>query len=524
MNENSNQKSDRGALAFLHKHHPHVTGIISGLDRVRFQGTLRTFYREQTMHDYLMRSRVLYKDFKSHLCAITQCVRDAASLAAQAARCQVHYLRSSALNKERLAAQILHEHPVREGLFAVLSCVEPCRTWFIRGSRADKKLHLRLDWGKCAHLYFYLVHPVFGLMHMRLQTWFPFLVHFCINGREWLSRQLDTERIAHKRADNCFTSIADLPRAQALMDAQVLTNFQAPLEALVRQYHPMHQRLRQTIPVDYYYTAAESEHATDIMFKDRKALEKIYPRLVLGSMTTLGSEQVLRFLGRKTPGKTEVQTDSLRRQEGVRIKHWAGNNSIKLYDKGSVLRSEVTINNPAAFQVYRRAEGDKRGKKSWRQLRRGVADMPRREQVSRAASGRHLEALAQMDCDETLATMLAPLCEPVGRRGKRARGLRLFEAREMEALRVLNNAQHNLHGIRHRDMREALREHMGRGLSGRQRAAKVGRMLRLFRAHGLLRKVGRTQRYQVTAKARKTITALLSASRATTPRLLALVT
>ena len=524
MNKNTSQKSGRGAQAFLDKHHALVTGKLSGFDRVRLQGTLRTFYREETMDHYLRNARVLYKDFKSHLCGITGCIRDAASLAAQAAGCQMRYLASSAINKERLVAQLLLEKPVREGLVTVLSALEPCRTWFIRGSRADKKLHFKLDWGKCLHLYFYLVHPLFGLMHMRLQTWFPFLTHFCINGREWLARQLDAEGIAYKRADNCFTSIADLPRAQQLMDAQARADFQAPLDALIAQYHPTHQRVRQAMPVGYYYSAAQSEHATDIMFKDRKALETIHPQLVLGSMTSLGSEQVLRFLGRKIPGKTEVQTDSRRRVEGVRIKHWAGDNSIKLYDKGSVLRSEVTINTPGDFKVYRRAEGDKTGPKSWRGLRRGVADMPRRAQVSEAASGRHLEALAHIQCDEALGELLSPLCQPLRKRGRRTRALRVFEPLEMTALRALNNADYCVHGMRHRDMREAMRAHLPAGLSARQTAAKVGRQLRVLREHGLLRKVGRTRRYQVTAKARKAISALLGASQASTTRLLALVT
>ena len=524
MRKTITQQHDRGAQAFLDKHQAHVTGIISGLDRVRLQGSLRTLYREETMDNYMRNARVLHKDFKTHLCGITKCIRDAASLAAQAAGLQVRYLLSSALSKERYVQQILQNNPVTQGLVAVLSAVEVCRLWKLRGNHADKKLHFHLDWGKCLHLYFYLIHPIFGLMHMRLQTHFPFLVHFCINGREWLACQLDFERIGYTRKDNCFETIDNLPRAQQLMDAQLKTDWRTHLDALVAKYHPTHQRLRENMPIDYYYTAPQSEHATDIMFKNRASLEKIYPHLVLGSMAGLSSEQVLRFLGRKHPGTTEVQSDCRRREEGVRIKHWAGQNSIKLYDKGSVLRSEVTINEPSQIKVYRRAEGDKHGEKSWRELRRGVADMPRRAQVSRAASGRHLEALAQMNCEETLGEVLAPLCKATRRQGKRMRGLRPFESFEMEALRALNNADYCLHGLRNRDMRKALSAHMPAGMSAAAKAAKVARLLRLLRAHGMLRKVSRTHRYQVTPKARKIITALMSASRVSAKQLIALVT
>lgn len=34
-------------------------------------------------------------------------------------------------------------------------------------------------------------------MHLRLQTWFPFTVHVCVNGREWLAQQLRGEGIGY---------------------------------------------------------------------------------------------------------------------------------------------------------------------------------------------------------------------------------------------------------------------------------------------------------------------------------------
>jgi hypothetical protein len=514
----------RGVQAFVERHRGHVSGVLSGFDRLRLQGTLRTFHREETMSNYLRRAGVLWKDFKPHLRGMTQCVRDAAGLAAQAAGCQMHYLRSATLNKARFVGQILRDRRIGEGLVSVLSVVEPCRTWFIRGNRADKKLHLKLEWGKCTHLYFHMIHPLLGLMHMRLQTWFPFLVQFCINGREWLSRQMDARDIDYTRDDNCFGRIADLPRAQELMDEQVRTRFSALPDPLVRQYHPAHQRIREVMPVDYCYTACQSEHATDIMFKSRRGLGKVYPSLVQGSMVAMGSEEVLRFPGRKHPGSTEVQSDCRRREPGVRIKHWVGENSLKLHDKGGVLRSEVTINQPRDFKVHRRAEGRHDSGKSWRILRRSVADMPRRAQVCRAASERHFEALARFSCDQTLCVPVGPLCRPVRRKCVRTRALRPFEALEMQALRALNRTEFCLHGLRHRDLRDAMRKHMPAKPTGIQRAARTARVLRRFRAHGLPRKAGRTHRYYATPKARKAITALLSAAGASVPKLIEFAT
>ena len=52
----------------------------------------------------------------------------------------------------------------------------------------------------------------------------------------------------------------------------------------------------------------------------------------------------------------EIITDTKKRPQGVRIKHRMKKNSLKMYDKWSVLRVETTINNPREFKIYRKVE------------------------------------------------------------------------------------------------------------------------------------------------------------------------
>jgi hypothetical protein len=500
------------------RHVGKVTGVISGWDRLRLQGTLRALYVGEIMNAYLWNAKLGWKDFKAHLCEVTEHIRTGAAVAAADAGRPILYLRGRP-RKESLIDEIRQRDRIDEGLIAVLSAVEQCRTWFVRGNRAERKLRLEMGWGKCTHLYFYLLHPVFGLMHLRLQTWFPFLLQVCLNGREWLARQMQAAGIGFARADNCFTRIDDLAGAQQLLDAQLRTNWAEAMAPLLERYHPTHRLIHAIMPVDYYWTAAETEHATDIMFKDRASLAQIYPALVHHSVMSFGAEQVLGFLGRATPGKSEVKTDRRRREPGVRVKHWVDANSLKLYDKGSVLRSEVTINEPAGFKVYRAPEGKPKGKKGWRELRRSVADLSRRAAVSRAASERHLEALAAVSHEQPLRDTVADLCRPVTRDGKRYRALRPFASDDQALLAALNRAEWSLQGLRNADLRALLAHHMPASLTHRQIAGRISRMLRLLRAHGLIAKIARTHRYRITPKGRTCATALLAAAAASTTQL-----
>ena len=510
----------RGVQDFLARHGDHVTGVISGFDRLRLQGTLRSLYHPEVMAMYLQRAGVLHKDFKAHVCGVTERIRTAAAAIAEAAGRRVHYLRSSALNKEAFIAELRHQQRVEHGLIAVLSVVEPCRTWFARGNRETQKLELRLEWGKCIHLYFYFIHARLGLMHLRLQTWFPFLVQVYCNGREWLARQLTHAGIAFRREDNCLPWIADVAQAQALMDQQVREPWPRVLDPLIAHYHPVFRELQQVMPLEYYWTVAESEYATDVMFCHRRALQRIYPALVHHSIMSFGTEQVLRFFGRKQVGSAvDVRSTQRRREEGVCVKHWLNQNSLKAYDKGSVLRSEGTINEPADFRVWRKAEGKGQGSKAWRELRRSVADMPRRAAVLRAATDRHLGALAAVHHGAPLSESAASVCEAVVRQGRRHRALNPFNPADAALLAAVNRGEFALGGLRNRDLRALLYPQVPDGLTARQIASRVSRQLGLLRAHGLIARLGTSHRYKVTRKGRTVITAFLAAAQADTEQL-----
>jgi hypothetical protein len=128
-----------------------------------------------------------------------------------------------------------------------------------------------------------------------------------------------------------------------------------------------------------YWTAAESAYATDIMFRDRAALKRIYPTLVHHGVMSFGPKQVLRSWGRsgRVGVNDEVKSDRRRSSDGVRIKHWLNRKSLNCYGEGSVFRSEATTNEPKDFRVWRGPENSPAVPKRWRILRRSVADMYR---------------------------------------------------------------------------------------------------------------------------------------------------
>jgi hypothetical protein len=360
-------------------------------------------------------------------------------------------------------------------------------------------------------------------MHVRLQTWFPFTLQVCLNGREWLARTLDRKGLGYRKRENCFVDLEAPARAQRAADAQVTANWPKLLDGLARQANPAWPKAFGAFRTAYYWSAYQTEWATDVLFKTPAALAAVYPRLLRHGLTTFHSPAVLRFLGQAVPAtgrvhgryKEEVLSDQKTRIEGTRIKHRAGKNSVKLYDKqGQVLRVETTINDPKVFKVYRAAEGGPSDQKAWRRMRRGVADLSRRAAVSQAGNERYLEALAVVDHEQPLEACLTGLCRPVVWAGRRARALSPFGA-DGALLSLLGRGEYAVNGFRNRDLQAGLyAQAPGSPAETRRRSSAVTRRLRLLRAHGLIKKVPHTQRYQLTEKGRIAIVALSAAKQA----------
>jgi hypothetical protein len=509
---------------FLSKHAEDVIGTLSGFDRLVFRGTLRVLAHAAGMMSYLWAARVLLKDFAAHAEGLTRRLKEASEELARRTGRPIRYLASSATDKDQVARDIAAADAIKMGLVCLLTAVEPCLSYEIVRDRAARTLRLEPRHRKCLHLYHYQVHPTFGFMNARIQTWFPFSVQVCLNGREWLARMMHGAGLHYVQRENCFTWLEDPERTQRLMDQQVQAAWPDLLNAIARSLNPLHEAMFRGFPVEYYWSTYQSEWATDILFRDAATLARLYPRLVHHGLLTFFSPDVMRFLGRNIPAagnlpprlQAEVVSDLKTRPEGVRIKHRLGQNSIKMYDKhGSVLRIETTINDAMGFKTFRAPEGKPQAAPSWQRMRKGIADLHRRTQVSQAANDRYLRAIASVEETTSLGKLAARLCQPAKRNGRRVRPLNPYAPADATLLEAISRGEFAINGLRNRDLRSLL--FPAAALSTRElrrQAAAVSRKLLLLRAHRLIRKVPHAHRYHLTAAGRLAVTALLTARNA----------
>ena len=121
-------------------------------------------------------------------------------------------------------------------------------------------------------------------------------------------------------------------------------------------------------------------------------------------------------------------------------------NSLKGYGKAStqiadLFRVESTTQNVECFKVCRPVEGAPEDRPRWQRMRRGVADMFRRAEVSQKINERCYDALAAVDDSTRFSEFIRALEQPCVYRGRRVRALHLFRADDHELLRAVNRGE-----------------------------------------------------------------------------------
>jgi hypothetical protein len=181
------------------KHREEIAGVLSGFDRLIFRGTLRSISYPEGMMGYLWANQVRLTEFGRHVLRVSERLKQACRAKAAALRRPLKYLASAGDSKEEIARGIAAREKIEEGLVCVLSCVEPCRTYEVYRNRETRKLELASRIRKCLFFYQYWMHQEFGFLNARIQTWFPFSIQVCMNGREWLARQMRCVGIKYVR-------------------------------------------------------------------------------------------------------------------------------------------------------------------------------------------------------------------------------------------------------------------------------------------------------------------------------------
>ena len=479
-----------GVDLLTERHAAQIAGVLGCWDRMLVFGTLPKICFAGGMTSFLYERNIRIFDYPKFAEPFRNRIRENAEKMAAEAGIEIEFIRKRNFRKEDRVKEILASRGEQSGPVCIFSAMEPCSTYKPWHDKQTGKTYLVPDDGKCLHYYVYFVDEELGLCHVRVPTWLPCRLQICFNGHNWLAGRLRKLSIDYRMADNAFSQIADWQRAQRISNGWEAKRIHARLDEFARRCCPIYRDFAS----GYHWSVDQCEYATDIVFRRQADLQAIYENLARTAIHTVKPDNIATFLGRKLNPqfKGEMGNRFNIRIEGTRIKHTMGPVSIKLYDKfGLILRIETTVNDLTFFKHYREVEHrDGSRETKWASMQKTIYSLPALRELLEAANRRYLEFLSAIDDPRAGRNKLDKLSQPVDQQGRRYSGFNLFDPDDENLLCSMARGEFNISGLQNK----TLRRHLSELSSG-----QVSRLLKRLRTHGLIKKVGHTYKYYVTA-------------------------
>ena len=385
----------------------------------------------------------------------------------------------------------------------------------VKPNNETQKLEVIQKTTKCKHYYFYYNDDEFGLMYLKIQTWFPYNVQIYINGRKYLSRIFNKNNIKYEMYNNSFSYIEDFNKAQELANNILKQKISDSFDGLINQINPLLFNINKIFSPSYYWCIDQCEFATDINFKSRQDLENIYKTLVETSFFTFSCEDIYSFFVRKVKHiynfkKGEIVSDLRHRYQGYRIKFKINNNQIKMYDKGNNLRIEVTINNPKDFKIMKEREKNLEHKeiikeKVWTPIGKSISNLYRYVEISRFITKRYIEALPEIDLIKPTLSEVKNVSEKIKINDKTITGINLLNNETLKVLQVISNGKYLINGFTNKAIRKEIFDESDSNYI----VNKTTRLLYKLKVHGIIKKVARKNKYYLTTNGRNLISSIL---------------
>lgn len=491
-----------------------INGKFETFDRLIINGYLRQLCNYRQFLFYLIQNNVLLKDFDKFASGQTDVLCRHIESYIQENGVELKYLNSGKTDKNETARQELSVNPDRIGLVAAFSVVEPCNTMTVKPNRDTCRLEVTSRPTRCKHYYFYYNDDEFGWMFLKIQTWFPYNIQIYINGREYMSRLLSKNNIPYEMYNNSFSYIGDFSKAQELADSILDKKISDSFDGMVKKINCLLPAIEETFSHSYYWCVDQCEFATDINFKNREDLGIFYKTLVETSFFTFSSNDIYSFFGRNVDRinsfkKGEIVSDLRHRYQGYRIKFKINNNQVKMYDKGNNLRIEVTINNPKDFKILKTKEktvGDETIQiKKWVPMGKSIANLYRYVEVSRSITKRYMEALPEIGLDKVPVREIEAISAPREVNGRRYSGFNLLSKETASLFHAMASGDFIINGFDNKRIRDRVYPDS----DSPKTTNKTTRLFSKLKAHGIIKKVPKKNRYYLTSRGRSIINAVL---------------
>lgn len=391
------------------------------------------------------------------------------------------------VRKDDIAKQYLAEFPDREGVLFIAKAQEKCKT-FQTVTKINPKTGksfpgLIKTSVMVNHYYFYCVDKDFGPFFIKFCSYFPYTVRLCMNGNEYLKRQLENKGIAFEPLDNGLRSCADPKRAQRIADGMSAEKIERFIAKWLSFLPDPYSKADHDAGFHYQYSVLQIELSLTQVF-DRPQNGRLFFEQIIRDNLMMGrAENVQLIFGRKITKATpsDFRTRIVTKDVIPSFKVVYKNSTVKQYFKeGRALRTETTINNTRDFYVGRL-----------------LKNLPKLREIGFRAN-RQLLRVERLPYDPMMGQAeFERMVRPMEVGTQRASGFSFGDPIVLALMSCLLVYRLQINGLTNKELRGMLVEFTG-DASWSSSSGRLTYQLRRLRLRGLIvREVG-SQRYRVT--------------------------
>lgn len=264
--------------------------------------------------------------------------------------------------KHEIAEEHLRQNPGLQGLFLILVARATAPVWEVQCSANGSIRNLEKKIGYVNHYSFHIIDPEWGHITIKISGHPPFGAQVILNGHEYVACQGVKQGLSFSKEGNCFTQVQDVAGLARLADTLSDPRTIGRLSQLCDRWiyttclcFALDLEEQERSGFRYNYSVYQVEYSRNLIFKVGAQMEQLFQELVDRNRARLDIRQIRTIFGAK---KRPSLSRTGRRAPQVAValekpvynltvfKLHFGRLTLKVYTKGErVLRIEVIVHN-----------------------------------------------------------------------------------------------------------------------------------------------------------------------------------
>jgi hypothetical protein len=413
-------------------------------------------------------------------------------------------------DKHKMAEQRLATQETKPGLFLILVSKAPALVWEAQMTGTGKlgQLAPKDPWPYVNHYSFHILDPDWGHLTIKMSGHPPFGAQVILNGHEYVACQAQKAGLNFTKQENCFTTVTNAAGLAKVADTLSRDETAGRLRQLCERWiyttclcFALDLEEQKRSAFHYQYSVYQMEYSRNLLFQSGRQMDQVFQALIDRSRGPLDLDRVKTIFGdkkrphydtrKKNPTRWGVVVETPAYDVTIFKVHY-GKMTLKIYSKGDrVLRIEVIVHNTKQYR--------------WG---RSLPCFPAIVIRLKGILERFLNAVGCINACFVSDETLEKLPEPAQIGQTRVGGIDLNQPRIRRVAEAVLALSASPVGFTASDLAQQVRSMSGQPETeyGARRAAYD---IKKLRAKGMVRKIGKSRRYESAPEGLRALTALL---------------